>query len=212
MISILKTLLLKPIIFVFYFIYSVLYKYTGDKTKSIFGIVIICFFLVLIVILGFIERKKGLSFNKIKIISSFDNIGRQKGFIFLMVAYSVFMGLYIPSNTIQVSPTEFFTNHRTATSLLFNVFLAYIGLFFIWVNLIYYLSPKVFRGIETCFFSTNLICGMLYYYTYNTNNGIVSSLLIYEKKPFISSSSKLIGIIIYVVVFVFVYFLLSKNK
>ena len=212
MISMFKTLLIKPILFIISFAFSIIYEFTGNKTIAILGILITFFFLILIAILGFIERKKEISFIKIRVLRSFENIGSQKGFFYLMLAYSVFFFFFIPSNTIQVSPTEFFTNHRTATSLLFNVFLAYTGLFLIWVNLIYYLSPKVFRGIETCLFSTNLICGMLYYYTYNTNNGIVSSLLIYEKKPLISSSSKLIGIIIYVVVFVFVYFLLSKNK
>ena len=210
MISLIKTLLIQPIFYIVQFIFTVTLRYTGDIIKAKFAVAFIILLMVLLFIWGIIDKRKNYNCNSYKVISKLISIGNQKGFAFLMCALAIFMGLYIPSNTLQVSPVEFYTHNRTVIRLLFNVFLTYIGLFLIWCNIIYFLSPRVLRGIEKCLFLTYLLCGIINYYVYNTKNGIISSLFVYDKKPFISNESKVAGLVLFIAVFVAVYLFLSK--
>ena len=203
-------LIMKPILLLGNFVYSVIYRYTGASTKALLTLILITIVILVVGFIRIVEIKKGVKESKSKVINNLRSISELKGNLFIMIALSFFMGLYIPVNTIQVSSLEFYSNHRTPLGLLFNTFIIYLGLFVIWFNLLYLVSPIVLRGLETCFFTTYLINGIINYYMYNTKNGLISPLLVYDKTPYINSISKIAGIIIFLVIFIVNYLLLSK--
>lgn len=211
MFSLLKNLTINPVLLIGRFIYSVAYRYTGAVTKGTLAIVLAILLIIVIAILKLLEYAKEPIDTENKLIKGFKIISSIKGNLYLMLALSIFMGLYIPVNTIQASPLEFYTNHRTPFELIINTLAIYFSLFCIWFNLFYLISPKWLRGFEKCFCLAYLLTGIINYYIFNTNNGLISSLLVYDKNPIISKLSKLLGIGIFIVVFLIIYYVFLKQ-
>ncbi len=97
MLQFLWNLTIKPVLLLGSFIYSVTYRYTNATTKGTLAIVLVILLLLIVAIFRVLEYKKGCSSSSNKLIKSFQIIGELKGKIYLLLALSVFMGLYIPT-------------------------------------------------------------------------------------------------------------------
>lgn len=202
-----NNLTIKPISLIAAFIYSVVYRYSKNIAVAKITVILIVVIISLIALFRLLEYFREKKTNG---ITNKDN--GIKFYISIMVCLSVFMGLYIPINIIQLSPLEFFTNHRTPIQLLINTFLIYCGLFCIWMTLFYLISPRFLRKIETIFWCTYLFSGIINYFLFNRNNGFISSLLVYDKLPNSSFQNILLGTVILLVSLTLCIFIISKKN
>ncbi len=163
MINIVINLIIKPVYLIYIFLYSILFRYTHSRVVSILAIVILVIFFVVLNLFTTDKRIAGSNTLRGKIA------GISKGFniIWLLASLSLFLGLYIPSNLIQLSTLEFYSIHHTPLVLIINTFSLYVGVFFVWVNIIYRLSTRFVKGLIILFSYVFMINGMISYFFFN---------------------------------------------
>ena len=107
----------------------------------------------------------------------------KKLYILSMLTLFLLVGVYVPANTIASSPLDFLKNGIKPSEILFHNITVYMGIFFFWGSLLYYLSSKNIRKILSFLMLLLIgyfICGLLVikipnipiteYFTFDTQN------------------------------------------
>lgn len=142
-----------------------------------------------------------------------DNKGIVWGFILCEIAMILLLGVVIPTGVIKASPLEFIDTSDIHNPLIFvtgSVAIAF-GYFGIWLNFFYYISGdgrnKLYKYI-----SVLLVIGIVDYFFFGTEMGIISSHLKYVKDVEIGFGEILINILIISIVILICHVLYIKNK
>ena len=208
MIDIIINLTIKPIYLIFIFLYSILFRYTHSIFISVATIALL---VVAFLVLNLLTTEKRMVGSK-TLLSKIIKISKDFNILWLLTALTLMLGLYIPSNLIQLSTLEFYSIHHTPLDLILNTFTLYVGVFFVWIYIFFRLSTRFVKGLIILFTYVFMINGIISYFIFNKNTSIISTLLVYEKKPYISVIQKVIGLIIVFSIFVISYILLEKKK
>ena len=208
MINIAINLTIKPVYLIYIFLYSIFFRYTNNSVISILSIAIL---VVAFVVLNLLTTDKRMASSN-TIIDKIMGVSKDFNIFWLLASLTLFLGLYIPSNLIQLSTLEFYSIHHTPLDLIINTLSLYVGVFFVWVNIIYRLSTRFVKGLIILFSYVFMINGMISYFSYNKSTSIISTLLVYEKKPYFSLVQKIIGLIIILSIFTITYVVLIKKK
>lgn len=144
-----------------------------------------------------------------KYFSESDNRLFYYGCIFICL----FVGLLIPTITINANPEEFMDSTTLTNPIIYviNTFLLAIGIFVIWSNVFYaLLNDKVKKVANILIW---ILCGVCVvdFYFFGKDLGNMSNLLVYDDFPFIETKEQLINIIVLFITAI-VFILIAKKK
>lgn len=136
-------------------------------------------------------------------------------FYFALAFLTVFLGLFIPSDVIKTSTTEFIDSYTLVNPIhyIFESFLLSIGTFLIWINIYYSLMKKEIKNVfEICFCFLSIMC-VINYFFFGKNHGNMSNLLVFDEGLSITLKDILINsaLLLILLILVFIIFIYKKN-
>ncbi len=119
-------------------------------------------------------------------------------FLACALLMALMTGLFIPSNVLSASATEFV---NTVNFFNPSVYLVYstalgIGFFVIWVGIYYLFSPENVRKIFSCVMSVICACSVVNYMMSGSGLGKISANLKYDTDPVFEIKKKIINVLL----------------
>ncbi|MBE6013854.1 MAG: membrane protein insertase YidC [Lachnospiraceae bacterium] len=102
------------------------------------------------------------------------------------VLLTVILGVAIPISIIGSSPTEFFTDVRSPLQLLVSVLAVMAGFVLVWFRIFYSLCTDNGKRYFAVGLAVLGLAGLVNFYGFSLNLGTLSTVLVYDKRPYFS--------------------------
>lgn len=137
-----------------------------------------------------------------------------KLFFILCMCICILIGLYIPSQLIDSSVSEFIdtTTFTNPNEYIFNTFLLSFGTFVVWFNVYYSLMNKRIKRVLLYLVACLLAIGTINYMFFGTNMGFISKYLVYEDNTISFSSLEIIINSLVLIVLCYIVSIIIKHK
>ena len=136
-----------------------------------------------------------------------------KTFIFSSFFLMSITGLFIPSNVLSSSSTEFITKYDVfnPSTYLIYTFLLGAGFFIVWIGIYYFFSSDFYKKIIVNILMVLCVCAVINYMMSGSGLGTISASLKYDIEPSFSLRFRVINIVALIIASILIVFLFKKR-